>query len=83
MNHEVVHFRRRTQLTVEKCKIHPSRYVNIYCKEYQIFLCIECLTAKKKSTCLTTVKSYYLKNVCLFMKKLLEFEVTLSQLHNM
>ncbi|XP_062566260.1 E3 ubiquitin-protein ligase TRIM71-like [Saccostrea cucullata] len=44
-NHEVVLYQqRRRQLPVKKCKIHPTKEIDIFCKECNIPLCSKCST---------------------------------------
>nr|XP_022339911.1 tripartite motif-containing protein 55-like isoform X3 [Crassostrea virginica] len=44
-NHEIVLYRhRKHQLPVEKCKDHPRRNIDIFCKQCQIPLCSKCST---------------------------------------
>ncbi|XP_022317768.2 uncharacterized protein LOC111120980 [Crassostrea virginica] len=44
-NHELVLYQqRRCQLPVEKCRLHPKRNVDIFCKECNIPLCSKCST---------------------------------------
>ncbi|XP_022306140.2 uncharacterized protein LOC111112704 [Crassostrea virginica] len=46
--HEIVLYRhRKHQLPVEKCKLHPTRNIDIFCKECQIPLCSKCSTSKE------------------------------------
>ncbi|XP_022341562.2 uncharacterized protein LOC111135624 [Crassostrea virginica] len=46
--HEIVLYRhRKHQLPVEKCKLHPTRNVDIYCKECKIPICSKCSTMKE------------------------------------
>ena len=43
--HDVVLYRhRKQQLPAEKCKLHPIRNIDIFCKECQIPLCSKCST---------------------------------------
>ena len=47
-NHEIVRYRhRKHQLPVEKCKDHPRRNIDIFCKECQIPLCSKCSTMEE------------------------------------
>ncbi|XP_022339905.2 uncharacterized protein LOC111134799 [Crassostrea virginica] len=47
-NHEIVLYRhRKHQLPVEKCKDHPTRNIDIFCKECQIPLCSKCSTMEE------------------------------------
>ncbi|XP_062585491.1 uncharacterized protein LOC134247166 [Saccostrea cucullata] len=44
-NHEVVLYQqRKRQLPVEKCKIHPTKDVDMLCEECQVPLCSKCVT---------------------------------------
>ena len=44
-SHEIVPYRYRKQrLPVEKCKHHPTRNIDIFCKECKIPLCSKCST---------------------------------------
>nr|XP_022306345.1 E3 ubiquitin-protein ligase TRIM71-like isoform X2 [Crassostrea virginica] len=46
--HEIVSYRYRKQrLPVEKCKHHPTRNVDIFCKECKIPLCSKCSTMEE------------------------------------
>ncbi|XP_022341642.1 uncharacterized protein LOC111135666 [Crassostrea virginica] len=45
--HEIVLYRyRNQQLPVEKCELHPTRNVDMFCKECQIPICSKCSTRK-------------------------------------
>nr|XP_022339912.1 uncharacterized protein LOC111134801 [Crassostrea virginica]XP_022339913.1 uncharacterized protein LOC111134801 [Crassostrea virginica] len=47
-NHEIVLYRhRKHQLPVEKCKDHPTRNIDIFCKQCQIALCSKCSTMEE------------------------------------
>ncbi|XP_062591643.1 uncharacterized protein LOC134253149 [Saccostrea cucullata] len=47
-NHEVVHYQqRKRQLPVEKCKIHPTKDVDMLCEECQVPVCSKCVTQKE------------------------------------
>eukprot|EP00105_Crassostrea_gigas_P009004 XP_011423776.1 PREDICTED: tripartite motif-containing protein 2 [Crassostrea gigas] len=49
-NHEVVHYKqRRPQLPEVKCKLHPTRNVEILCKECNIPLCPKCIFLEEHS----------------------------------
>uniref|UniRef100_K1PL85 B box-type domain-containing protein n=1 Tax=Magallana gigas TaxID=29159 RepID=K1PL85_MAGGI len=42
-NHEVVHYKqRKRQIPVEKCKTHPTKYIDLLCEECQIPICSKC-----------------------------------------
>nr|XP_022338787.1 E3 ubiquitin-protein ligase TRIM37-like [Crassostrea virginica] len=46
--HEIVLYRhRKHQLPVEKCKLHPTRNVDIFCKECKTPICSKCSTMKE------------------------------------
>ncbi|XP_065938412.1 E3 ubiquitin-protein ligase TRIM71-like [Magallana gigas] len=47
-SHEVVPYKQRKRpLPVEKCKIHPTKELVIFCEECQIPLCYKCTTTKE------------------------------------
>ncbi|XP_062590546.1 E3 ubiquitin-protein ligase TRIM36-like [Saccostrea cucullata] len=47
-NHEVVLYQlRKRQLPVQKCKIHPTKDIDIFCKECNIPLCSKCATMQE------------------------------------
>ncbi|XP_062579039.1 tripartite motif-containing protein 2-like [Saccostrea cucullata] len=47
-NHEVVLYQqRKRQLPVKKCKIHPSKDVDMFCEECQIPVCSKCVTQRE------------------------------------
>uniref|UniRef100_K1Q1F5 Tripartite motif-containing protein 2 n=1 Tax=Magallana gigas TaxID=29159 RepID=K1Q1F5_MAGGI len=47
-NHEVVPYKQRKRpLPVEKCKIHPTRNIELLCEECQIPLCSKCTATKE------------------------------------
>ncbi|XP_022341639.1 uncharacterized protein LOC111135664 [Crassostrea virginica] len=46
--HEIVLYRyRKQQLPVEKCELHPTRNIDMLCKECQIPLCSKCSTREE------------------------------------
>nr|XP_022336857.1 uncharacterized protein LOC111133073 [Crassostrea virginica] len=46
--HEIVIYRyRKHQLPVEKCKLHPTRNVDMFCRECKTPLCSKCSTMKE------------------------------------
>uniref|UniRef100_K1R8T2 B box-type domain-containing protein n=1 Tax=Magallana gigas TaxID=29159 RepID=K1R8T2_MAGGI len=46
--HEVVPYKQRKRpLPVEKCKIHPTRNIELLCEECQIPICPKCATTKE------------------------------------
>nr|XP_034317850.1 uncharacterized protein LOC105330023 [Crassostrea gigas] len=47
-SHEVVHYKQRKRpLPVEKCKIHPTRHIELLCEECQIPICSKCTATKE------------------------------------
>uniref|UniRef100_A0A8W8LMZ9 B box-type domain-containing protein n=5 Tax=Magallana gigas TaxID=29159 RepID=A0A8W8LMZ9_MAGGI len=47
-NHEVVHYKQRKRpLPVVKCKFHPTKEIDLLCKECQIPLCSKCTGSKE------------------------------------
>ncbi|XP_052679278.1 E3 ubiquitin-protein ligase TRIM71-like [Crassostrea angulata] len=47
-NHEVVHYKQRKRpLPVEKCKIHPTRNIELLCEECQIPICSKCTATRE------------------------------------
>ena len=47
-NHEIVFYRhRKHRLPAEKCKDHPTRNIDIFCKECQLALCSKCSTMEE------------------------------------
>ncbi|XP_065938410.1 uncharacterized protein [Magallana gigas] len=46
--HEVVPYKQRKhQIPLEKCKIHPSKHIDLFCEECQIPICSKCTTTKE------------------------------------
>ncbi|XP_034305778.2 uncharacterized protein [Magallana gigas] len=46
--HEVVPYKQRKhQIPLEKCKIHPSKHIDLLCEECQIPICSKCTTTKE------------------------------------
>nr|XP_022342720.1 tripartite motif-containing protein 5-like [Crassostrea virginica] len=46
--HEVVFYRhRKHELPVEKCNLHPTRNIDLFCKECKIALCSKCSTLEE------------------------------------
>ncbi|XP_065938513.1 E3 ubiquitin-protein ligase TRIM71-like [Magallana gigas] len=47
-NHEVVHYKqRKRRIPVVKCKIHPTKDIDLLCEECQIPLCSKCTATKE------------------------------------
>ncbi|XP_062587763.1 uncharacterized protein LOC134249423 [Saccostrea cucullata] len=76
-NHEVVLYqKRRRQLPVKKCKIHPNKEVDIYCKDCNIPLCSKCSTMQEHQRhCFIDLESIYTEKFELCQKEL-------SKIHN-
>ncbi|XP_078329847.1 uncharacterized protein LOC111113501 isoform X1 [Crassostrea virginica] len=46
-NHDIVLYRQRKhQLPIEKCKLHPTKNVDIFCRECKTPLCLKCFLGK-------------------------------------
>ncbi|XP_062571034.1 tripartite motif-containing protein 2-like [Saccostrea cucullata] len=76
-NHEVVPYQqRRQQLPVMKCKIHPNKEIDIYCKDCNIPLCSKCSTMQvHQKHCFIDLESIYTEKFELCQKEL-------SKIHN-
>eukprot|EP00105_Crassostrea_gigas_P014834 XP_011431640.1 PREDICTED: tripartite motif-containing protein 3 [Crassostrea gigas] len=47
-NHEVVYYKqRKRRIPVEKCKIHPTKDIELLCEECQIPICSKCTATKE------------------------------------
>nr|XP_022312758.1 uncharacterized protein LOC111117816 [Crassostrea virginica] len=47
-NHDLVLYRQRKhRLSIEKCKLHPTKNVDIFCKECKTLLCLKCFIMKE------------------------------------
>ncbi|XP_052678007.1 uncharacterized protein LOC128159016 [Crassostrea angulata] len=47
-NHELVHYKqRKRRIPVEKCKIHPTKDIELLCEECQIPICSKCTATKE------------------------------------
>ncbi|XP_034306160.2 uncharacterized protein [Magallana gigas] len=47
-NHEIVPYKKRNRpLPVEKCKIHPTKHIDLFCEECQIPICSKCTGTKE------------------------------------
>ncbi|XP_062587760.1 uncharacterized protein LOC134249421 isoform X2 [Saccostrea cucullata] len=71
-NHEVVIYQlRRRQLPVKKCKIHPTKEVDIYCKDCNIPLCSKCSTMQEHQRhCFIDLESIYTEKFTLCQMEL-------------
>ncbi|XP_078329846.1 uncharacterized protein LOC111117819 [Crassostrea virginica] len=47
-NHDIVFYRQRKhRLSIEKCKLHPTKNVDIFCRECNTPLCLKCFLGKE------------------------------------
>ena len=47
-NHDIVLYRQRKhRLPVEKCKLHPTKNIDIFCKECKTPICLKCFLTKE------------------------------------
>ena len=47
-NHDIVLYRQRKhRITIEKCKLHPTKNIDIFCKECKTPLCLKCFLTKE------------------------------------
>ncbi|XP_062590544.1 uncharacterized protein LOC134252123 [Saccostrea cucullata] len=76
-NHEVVLYQlRKQQLPVQKCKIHPTKDIDIFCKECNIPLCSKCATMQEhQGHHFTDLETIYTDKFKLCQKEL-------SKIHN-
>ncbi|XP_062567348.1 E3 ubiquitin-protein ligase TRIM71-like [Saccostrea cucullata] len=76
-NHEVVLYQlRKRQLPVQKCKIHPTKDIDIFCKECNIPLCSKCATMQEhQGHRFTDLETIYTDKFKLCQKEL-------SKIHN-
>ncbi|XP_062590548.1 E3 ubiquitin-protein ligase TRIM71-like [Saccostrea cucullata] len=76
-NHEVVLYQlRKRQLPVQKCKIHPTKDIDIFCKECNIPLCSKCATMQEhQGHHFTDLETIYTDKFKLCQKEL-------SKIHN-
>ncbi|XP_061192384.1 uncharacterized protein LOC133200607 [Saccostrea echinata] len=75
-NHEVVLYQqRKRQLPVEKCKIHPTKDVDMLCKECQVAVCSKCATQREHwGHIFTDLESIY-------AEKYADFQEEISKIH--
>nr|XP_022341352.1 uncharacterized protein LOC111135510 isoform X1 [Crassostrea virginica] len=64
--HEIVPYRYRKQrLSVEKCKHHPTRNIDIFCQECQIVLCLKCFTKEHQGHAFDDLEDIYAEKYAL------------------
>ncbi|XP_062577462.1 uncharacterized protein LOC134239297 [Saccostrea cucullata] len=71
-NHEVVLYQqRKRQLPVEKCKIHPTKDVDMLCEECQIPVCSKCVTQREhRGHIFTDLETIYAQKYADFQKEI-------------
>ncbi|XP_062575258.1 uncharacterized protein LOC134237174 [Saccostrea cucullata] len=76
-NHEMVLYQqRRRQLPVMKCKIHPTKEIDILCKDCNVPLCSKCSTMQEHQRhCFTDLETIYTEKFSLCQKEI-------SKIHN-
>ncbi|XP_022312752.2 uncharacterized protein LOC111117812 [Crassostrea virginica] len=67
-NHDIVLYRQRKhQLPIEKCKLHPKKNIEIFCKECKTPLCLKCfLTEEHKGHEFDDLEEIYAKKYALW-----------------
>ena len=67
-NHDVVLYRQRKhRLPIEKCKLHPTKNVDIFCKECKTPLCLKCfLTEEHKGHEVDDLEEIYAEKYALW-----------------
>ncbi|XP_078311977.1 uncharacterized protein LOC111135531 [Crassostrea virginica] len=66
-SHEIVPYRYRKQrLSVEKCKHHPTRNIDIFCQECQIALCLKCFTKEHEGHKFDDLEEIYAEKYALW-----------------
>nr|XP_022304456.1 protein wech-like [Crassostrea virginica] len=62
-NHDIVLYRQRKhRLPIEKCKLHPTKNIDIFCKECKTPLCLKCfLTEDHKGHAFDDLEEIYAK----------------------
>ncbi|XP_056004129.1 uncharacterized protein LOC125662447 isoform X2 [Ostrea edulis] len=83
-NHEVVLYQqRKRQLPVEKCKIHPTKDIDMLCEECQVPLCSKCATQKHhRGHIFIDLETVYAENMALCLgeiSKIHEYFLPTSQ----
>ncbi|XP_061192383.1 uncharacterized protein LOC133200606 [Saccostrea echinata] len=83
-NHEVVLYQqRKRQLPVEKCKIHPTKDVDMLCEECQIPVCSKCVTQREhRGHIFTDLETVYAEKYTDFqeeIRKIHEYFLPISQ----
>ncbi|XP_062603709.1 tripartite motif-containing protein 2-like [Saccostrea cucullata] len=75
-NHEVVLYQqRKRQLPVEKCKIHPTKDVDMLCEECQVPVCSKCATQKEhRGHTFTDLETIYAEKYADFQAEISKIE---------
>ena len=76
-NHEVVHYKqRKRQIPVEKCKIHPTKDIDLLCEECQVPLCSKCTaTNEHRGHVFTDLEM-------VFAEKVLQYQEEIDKIRN-
>ena len=71
-NHEVVPYKlRKRQLPVEKCKIHPTKEIDLLCGECQIPICSKCTGTKEhRGHWFTNLEMVFAEKVSIYNKEI-------------
>ncbi|XP_052692239.1 uncharacterized protein LOC128170502 [Crassostrea angulata] len=70
-NHEVVPYRQRMRkLPVEKCKDHPTKDIDMICKNCQVAVCSKCLIKDHRGHTFDDLETIYSKNFTLCLDKI-------------
>ncbi|XP_052677991.1 uncharacterized protein LOC128159003 [Crassostrea angulata] len=71
-NHEVVSYKlRKRQLPVEKCKIHPTKEIDLLCGECQIPICSKCTGTKEhRGHWFTNLEIVFAEKVSIYNKEI-------------
>ncbi|XP_062594619.1 uncharacterized protein LOC134256046 [Saccostrea cucullata] len=71
-NHEVVLYQQhKRQLPVEKCKIHPTKDVDMLCEECQVPVCSKCVTQQNhRGHIFTDLETIYAKKYAIFQEEI-------------
>nr|XP_034317843.1 uncharacterized protein LOC109617176 isoform X2 [Crassostrea gigas] len=71
-NHEIVPYKlRKRQLPVEKCKIHPTKEIDLLCGECQIPICSKCTGTKEhRGHWFTNLETVFAEKVSIYNKEI-------------
>ncbi|XP_052677531.1 uncharacterized protein LOC128158639 [Crassostrea angulata] len=76
-NHEVAHYKqRKRQIPVEKCRIHPTKDIDLLCEECQVPLCSKCTaTNEHRGHVFTDLEM-------VFAEKVLQYQEEIDKIRN-